>query len=315
MGLRVIPTASPEPCTSPFDDIAVLTDPLAVLLRFALYVVLSLMFGLLAFRQYSPAPTRLAGRQVITAIAVFALVLSGIGLVELAARMHGLGLAEVGLVEVATILSLPGLGNAFGVRIAALLANIAVMAIRPGRGRIALVLSGVALVCLAWQGHAGATEGRAGLGHLLATALHLLAAGIWLGALVMFLVMSARARTSEIDRGTLVASLMRFHGVGTMVVVTLALTGSVALLMIAGWPLPAAAFQSSWWWLLALKLVVFVAMLGLAAANRFRLAPGLAAGQAHAVQWIRRSIALELALGVFILALVAWLGLLAPDPG
>lgn len=290
-----------------------LTDPLAVLLRFALYAVLGLMFGLLAFQQYSPAPARLAGRQVIIAMAALALVLSGSGLVELAARMHGLGLADVGLAEVATILSLPGLGTAFGVRIAALLATIAVMAVRPARDRSALMLAGVALVCLAWQGHAGATEGRAGLGHLLATALHLLAAGIWLGALVMFLAMTARG--SQIDRGTLVASLKRFHGVGSMVVATLALTGSVAFLMIAGWPLPAAAFQSPWWWLLALKLVVFVAMLGLAAVNRFRLAPGLAAGQAHAVQWIRCSIALELALGVFILALVAWLGLLAPDPG
>ena len=100
-----------------------------------------------------------------------------------------------------------------------------------------------------------------------------------------------------------------------VVVATLAITGSVSFLAIAGWPLPPAAFQSPWWWLLAMKLLLFLGMLGLAAANRFRLAPGMSAGHQSAARRIRASIEMELVMLLLILALVAWLGMLAPDPG
>ena len=293
-----------------------MADPLAVLLRFTLYGVLGLLFGLLAFRHYAPSGHAGAGSvRLPAALAAFGALLSGFGLADLAARMHGLGLADIGAAEAAMILSLPGLGSAFIARIAALLVAMALLLGCPGRGWLATACAGAALVSLAWQGHAGASEGRAGLVHLLATALHLLAAGIWLGALVAFVRMAKLAARSEAKRSLFAAALARFHGVGALVVATLVLTGSAAFLVIAGWPLPASAFQSTWLWLLAAKLLAFLAMLGLAAANRFRLAPDLDAGHQRAVERISNSIAFELALALLILALVAWLGLLAPDPG
>jgi putative copper resistance protein D len=59
-------------------------------------------------------------------------------------------------------------------------------------------------------------------------------------------------------------------------------------------------------------------MLGLAAANRFRLTPALAmvldepSRQRKALADLRRSIALETAAALGVVALVAWFGTLAP---
>jgi putative copper resistance protein D len=70
--------------------------------------------------------------------------------------------------------------------------------------------------------------------------------------------------------------------------------------------------------LLLLKLGLFVGMLGLAASNRFRLTPALAAsldsdaGQERALAALRRSLILESSLAFAVLGLVAWFGMLAP---
>ncbi|OYZ13062.1 MAG: hypothetical protein B7Y35_14015 [Sphingomonadales bacterium 28-64-96] len=292
-----------------------MADPLAVQLRFGLYGVLGLLFGLLAFRQYAPAHKAAEGGfRALAGLAAIGVLLSGLALFELAGRMHGLTLANVSVNEVATILTLPGVGSAFSVRIAALLLAM-VLLLRRGGGLLALAFAGTALISLAWQGHAGATDGRSGLLHLVATALHLLAAGIWLGALTALLHIAMRAARSDLELSHFSTALTRFHGVGIAVVATLAVTGSTAFFIIAGSPLSASAFQSQWWWLMSGKLLAFFCMLALAAANRFWLAPVLAAGHPRGVQSIKTTIVFELVLAITILALVAWLGLLAPYPG
>jgi copper resistance protein D len=68
---------------------------------------------------------------------------------------------------------------------------------------------------------------------------------------------------------------------------------------------------------MAAKLVLFAAMLSLAANNRWRLTPALkrtsVSGDSEG-SWtrLRISVALEGAAGATVLALVAWLGTLAP---
>ena len=70
--------------------------------------------------------------------------------------------------------------------------------------------------------------------------------------------------------------------------------------------------------LLSVKLALFIAMLGLAAANRFRHTPAfgrvLAAHEPpdRALAALRRSVAYETALGLAVLALVAGFGTLPP---
>src|SRR3546814_15811165 len=59
------------------------------------------------------------------------------------------------------------------------------------------VAAGGGLSSLAWSGHGAATEGGAGMVHLGADILHLLAAGAWVGALAALLLMA-----SQIGRAT-----------------------------------------------------------------------------------------------------------------
>jgi putative copper resistance protein D len=78
-------------------------------------------------------------------------------------------------------------------------------------------------------------------------------------------------------------------------------------------------FSSLYGRLLLLKLALFGAMLGLAAANRYRLSPQLETAldvgdHSDAVIALRRSLCMEAGLAVVILAAVAWLGVLSP-PG
>lgn len=289
-------------------------EPQAVLVRFALYSLLGLLFGLMVARRlvFNVGEDR-QGTNRLAVLAACAILCSAVGLADLAARMHGLPLARVGTAEVAMILSLPGLGAAIVVRFLALGAAFVLLCL--GRERLAVAGAGVALVTLAWQGHAAAGEGQLGFAHLLATMAHLLAAAIWLGALAAFSKASAQAVNVPGGRPALGAALNRFHWLGGLVVAVLVLSGGTAFMAIVGWPLPASAFGSSWWWLLALKLLFVLAMLAMAAANRFWLVPGLSSGHHRAWHRVRTSLALELSLAFVILALVAWLGLLAPDQG
>ena len=75
-----------------------------------------------------------------------------------------------------------------------------------------------------------------------------------------------------------------------------------------------AADETTYGRLLAVKLAVYLLLLGLAAFNRLRLAPALLAGDAGAGVRLRRSIGLEFAAVLIILATTAILTTIAsPD--
>lgn len=174
---------------------------------------------------------------------------------------------------------------------------------RPWPGR---VLSGLALASLAWSGHAAAGEGAQGLLRLAADGLHLLAAGVWIGALAGFVALVRPGQ--DLTQGG--RALAAFSGVGTACVAVLVATGLLNLFADTdGWPL-AALGHSLWGVLLAAKLVLVAAMLGLAALNRFVLTPRLRASGPPGA--IRLSLALEFTLGLTVLLLVAILGRLSP---
>ncbi len=180
---------------------------------------------------------------------------------------------------------------------------------------VVIVLAGVAASSLAWGGHAAAGEGAIGLARLAADVLHLLAAGIWLGALLVFLrLILSDARK---DAGAIQASLARFAGVGSGVVAVLLLTGVVNLLLTVGWAQLASLTATLWGRLLLIKLALFAAMLALAALNRFQLTPALvdsAPEPPAALTRLRISLLAESGFAVLVIALVAWLGTLSPLP-
>lgn len=217
-------------------------------------------------------------------------------------------------------------GTQFGLAIAlrlglATAALIHVLLVRPSRPLWASLagLGAGALASFAWTGHGAADEGAAGAIHLGADIVHLLAAGVWLGALAVLAAQLSAARRSP-DRGalqTLHRGLEGFSGVGTMVVALLVFTGLVNSWFLIGPSHLGALLASAYGLLLGAKVLVFAGMLGLAAINRFRLTPGLGAALAGAppqaaLAALRRSILLETAAAIAVLAVVSLLGTLAP---
>ena len=170
----------------------------------------------------------------------------------------------------------------------------------------------ILLASIALTGHAGSDDSAAGL-HIIADAFHLVAAGVWIGALVVLaqLVMIAVRQSRDDDVKALHHALEQFSGIGTLVVATLILTGMLN-------PGFLSSFTTPYGQILLAKLAMFVAMLMLAAANRFWLTPWLSAtldsmsGLKAAVAALRLSLMAEAALGILVMAAVAWLGTLSP---
>lgn len=190
------------------------------------------------------------------------------------------------------------------------LAVLAALACRTARSRVphtALALA--ALAALAWTGHAGASEGAAGTLHRTADILHLTAASVWLGTLVLLFAALARSRMAT---GDLIAALRRFAVTGTVIVGTLIVTGAINLWAIAGTDTLPALAASDYGRVLGLKLLLFGAMLAFAGFNRWHLTPRLEAASRSAMGGLRASVTFETLLAMGVILAVALLGTLPP---
>ena len=305
-------------------------DWLAVILRFALYLDLMVLFGVPLFSLYalgpsgkSPAIPRLYGT-VAAASALAGIVLSIWDVVAMAESMTGASrYSQLSSRVFDMILTGTAVGAAWLVRMAVLAAGLLVgIAWRrdPLRQRAVLAASGgIALATLAWAGHGAMDDDVRGMVHLAADIAHLLAAGTWVGALVAFVLLSLAARACTPDSvQTLSRASSGFATIGTSIVGMLIATGVVNYVLVAG-PTFDALFTTLYGRLLLGKLTLFVLMLALAAGNRYRLSPRLAAAirtgdSTGAVKALHRSLQAETCLAALILVLVAWLGLLSPVP-
>jgi putative copper export protein/mono/diheme cytochrome c family protein len=175
-------------------------------------------------------------------------------------------------------------------------------------GRADRAAAAVALVATGmqgWFGHAGAAEGAEGVDLLVSEALHLLAAGVWLGSLLP-LWLCLRVLPAP---AAAIAS-RRFSPIGMTAVLVLAGTGLLQGLMLigstpglVGTPYGQAAL---------VKLVLFGLMLGLALHNRLALTDRLASHPGTAQARFKRSVLLEAALGLLVVGAAAALGSLTP---
>ncbi|SCB26270.1 copper homeostasis membrane protein CopD [Cupriavidus alkaliphilus] len=308
---------------------------LAAGLRLALYLDLALVFGLPLFCLYALQRHERAGRfaRRCRALALggagVGIALSLLALVEMARAMTGAtDYAALQAHVLAMIVTGTDFGVAWCVRMAALLlfvlAGMNLRRLHRLRAPCAVLAAfgGVALATLAWGGHGAMHEGAVRYLHLASDVAHLLAAGAWVGALAAFLLLAWPGPTPH---GRALALLSRsangFARIGTRIVALLVMTGMLNYWLIAGPVMPEFA-PMSYGGLLAAKLALFAAMLGLAAANRFALAPRLEAaartgerGPAlQAVRALRRSLLFEAGTATLVLALVAVLGMLSPTP-
>ncbi len=299
---------------------------LDVAVRFALYLDLALAFGTAFFVLCAPhvrGSIPLPG--ILASAGLIGIVISVLGLAVLSASMAGVPLPQVDAESVAMVLTGMSLGKAWMVRVGGLALVVAAAAFvrsRPTSALWAASFGGaLAIGGLAWAGHGAMDEGAVGWLHLVADIAHLLAAGIWVGALACLLLLVARpsARTDPAHLWATHRALDGFSLVGTSVVAVIVVTGLLNAWLLVG-PGNATALPSTFYGqLLLAKLALFTAMVGFAAINRYRLTPALAAridAQEHraAIGALRISVALETASVVLVLALVAWLGTLQPPP-
>ncbi len=289
-----------------------MADLLNIILRFALYVDLLLLFGLALFGLYS-FNARLRFRPLLRGMAVTGALLSVAGLVLMTRAMSG----ETQLAALWPHLQMMLLETDVGLAWALRMTALAIVVIRPSLWPASLA-GAIALASLAWSGHGAMDEGWLRFWHFLSDILHLLAAGAWLGALLA-LVLMASGRIGDTRLRLLAGAVKRFEWVGAVIVLTVSVTGVMNYLFIVGPRLDGVLF-GTYGQLLTIKVLAFAVMLVLAALNRFHLGPSLQRSLRDgqyliAAKALRRSVVMELALALLIVALVAWLGTLSPDPG
>jgi putative copper resistance protein D len=299
-------------------------EPAVIVLRLLQYTAGSVLMGSALFAVYA-LPLRGPGsaaesrwpRPLLMAAAAVLAVAAALGLAAQTVVLAGSVGAGLTAEALSAVVGGMSLGMAALVRVlAAAAAFVVLLLARPGRAPwvpVAL-LGATAVASFGWMGHGVATEGVTGGYHLAADIVHALTAAVWVGALVAF-VFLLRERT---DLATLHGALRRFSRLGVPLVAALLLSGLVNAWFLVGLDGIARLATTPYGGLLLAKLAMVAAMLALAAANRNRHTPaieseiaGVAPDPANLAR-LRRSITLEAALGLTVLAAVAWFGTLQP---
>ena len=186
---------------------------------------------------------------------------------------------------------------------------LALLMHRPAMRTFPLGTAAAFVVLPALVGHAGATPGIAGDFHLVSDMAHLLAAGLWLGGLPAFVVALNWARVEPGWNNFIVSTTRRFSFIGMLSVATLLASG-----LVNSWNLlngPRDLLTTDYGRLIALKIGLFIAMISVAAVNRFYLTPRLP--QRPALRALRRNSLAEIGLGLCVLLFVGMLGTRAPS--
>jgi putative copper resistance protein D len=174
--------------------------------------------------------------------------------------------------------------------------------------QLAAAIGLIALIALI--GHAGAAPSLAGRINLASDMVHLLGAGAWLGALPALVLLLAQARRSNEPawRALATRATRRFTLLGIVCVAALLASGVVnSWNLLAG---PRDLVATDYGRLLLLKIGLFVAMLAIAAVNKYHLTPQLPAPVALCA--LQRNSLAETALGIGVLLFVGALGTMEP---
>lgn len=177
-----------------------------------------------------------------------------------------------------------------------LLLLLASLCFAAGRKRVAALSGGLAVIAEAWLDHGGAMTSATGTVLLLSDIVHLGSGAAWLGSLPALFLMLARLPLDEAAR-----LARRYSPLGIACVAALVASAAVQFFLLVG--SPAALLGSAYGRVALLKILLLAGLVLLAALNRHRLAPALAAGRAGSRTKILCSIGGEIALG--LLALLA----------
>jgi putative copper resistance protein D len=172
----------------------------------------------------------------------------------------------------------------------------------------ATIASGALLASLGLVGHAAMQTGAEGVLHRANHAVHLIAAGAWIGALVPFLMCLGVYERGEL-RQEAVKAMTRFSFSGHFIVAAIVVTGAVNIALTSERPPipPDTPYRA----LLVAKIVVVTIMILAAVVNRYVLAPRLKPG-ARALAVLRATSTAEIALGCVAIAFVSVFALFDP---
>lgn len=291
------------------------------LLRFAHYGLLLGLFGLTAFRSFGlrsvmgHAGNPTIGHR-ITMSAMAALVVSiALMLVSIAAMMAQ-PVSEVEWTTTEAMIFSTDLGWAFLARVGFLIAAVATCTLlkRSTRGYlIATIWFGLAVATLPWSGHAAASEGLLGTAHRVNDAVHLLAAGLWLGAIGWFLYLTVAAHRRVTSAAPLLADMHKFAPLGVFLVTVVAVTGAINAHLIFGIENSPTVVQTNYGWLLAVKILLVGIMLSFGARNAWIGKQQAALDNASTnLSKLRASLGAELTLAFLVIGLMALVGMLSP---
>lgn len=295
--------------------------------RFVQYAVLLGLFGGFGFHAATVHTlARANGRRapvIFAAMAAPAVVAASL-MTDIGAMM-GQALLDLDVAMIWSMVSATDFGRAGVLRLLLVgLAGLLVSVLALSRVRAVTVaaLYAAALATMAWSGHAAATEGVVGWVHRLNDAVHLLAAGYWLGAIGWFTLLVSRAQsTPDPARNmALAAALDGFAPIGAALVLAVAVTGVVNSQMIFGISQALPLLKTVYGQLLALKLALVALMLACAWSNRAKarvMTEHFGDGSTQKsglLKEMRKSLILELLSAVSVIATVAFLGLASPMP-
>ncbi|WP_448658247.1 CopD family protein [Sphingomonas sp. CJ99] len=302
-------------------------DVVEPVLRCAHYTLLLGLFGWSAFWLLGLRSVdwlrvgRALGFAVLAAL-VAPVVSAALMLMSIAAMM-GVPVVDLDRPMVEAMIFGTDIGFAFIVRTGLLVAGlVAILAL--GRCRAARIFAagfyGSALVTLGWSGHAAVTEGGLGLLHRLNNGIHLISAGLWLGAIGWFLVLTSRCYKGpdETKAHAVLKAMHAFAPMGISLVALVAVTGTVNSHLIFGLPNVAATLSTPYGILLAIKLALVAAMVAVGA-HHARVSRGAATAERHgnaypaqALGALLRTLLAEFLLGLLVIGLVAVFGSMSP---
>jgi putative copper resistance protein D len=184
---------------------------------------------------------------------------------------------------------------------------------------VGLTLSAGLLMSLAISGHASAAEGATFVLQVSADALHLVAAGMWLGGLVPLAILQRSRRQADAS-ALLVAreATRRFSRLGLVTVGALIASGACNAWFLVG-AIPALV-GTPYGRLLLIKIALLLPLLWVASLNLFDLKPRLLAASvreqqktvAELMAKLKRNVIVEASVGLCVLLIVGALGVTPP---
>jgi copper resistance protein D len=283
------------------------------LCRFAHFLAAMLAFGMSAYLwAYAPERLRLALSPVARRVALIASLVAFITAIAWlaleSAAMADDWSAAINPETIAGVLTDTAFGHMWAAHLVLAAALVAVVAFSRAGWAATSIVSAALLTSLGLVGHAAMQMGAEGVLHRANHAIHLMAAGAWIGGLVPF-AMCLRAYQHDDLRKDAVRAMAGFSFWGQLIVAAIVLTGVVNIALTSRHPPlpPTTPYRA----LLIVKLLIVAIMIALALFNRFVLAPRIKTS-ANALATLRATSLVEIALGCVVVALVSVFALLDP---